>query len=138
MGRIQHALGRRKKAQKTRPARPLERIPWFLILACQAAEPHGIQAVTIFCIFSFRTPSYPDKNAMTAGSSMVPEDGLQDQRSNRTIAVGTGLSGAAEFEAEALPHLNDLYRAAASILRSRAEAEDAVQEAYLQALKSFH
>ena len=38
----------------------------------------------------------------------------------------------------ALPHLNDLYRAAASILRSRAEAEDAVQEAYLQALKSFH
>ena len=47
-------------------------------------------------------------------------------------------SGAAEFEAAALPYLNDLYRAAASILRSRAEAEDAVQEAYLQALKSFH
>src|SRR5215471_15339556 len=43
----------------------------------------------------------------------------------------------AQFEAEALPHLNDLYRAAASILHNRAEAEDAVQEAYLQALKSF-
>ena len=44
---------------------------------------------------------------------------------------------AQEFEAEALPHLPDLYRTAASILRSRTEAEDAVQEAYLQALKSF-
>ena len=43
----------------------------------------------------------------------------------------------AQFEAEALPHLNDLYRAAASILHSRTEAEDAVQEAYLQALKSY-
>ena len=43
-----------------------------------------------------------------------------------------------DFEAEALPHLDDLYRAAASILRSQDEAEDAVQEAYLQALKSFH
>lgn len=44
----------------------------------------------------------------------------------------------ADFEAEALPHLDDLYRAAAAILRNGTEAEDAVQEAYLQALKSFH
>jgi len=43
-----------------------------------------------------------------------------------------------EFEALALPHMEDLYRTAASILRNRTEAEDAVQEAYLQALKSFH
>jgi RNA polymerase sigma-70 factor (ECF subfamily) len=42
-----------------------------------------------------------------------------------------------QFEIEALPHLKDLYRAAASILHNRTEAEDAVQEAYLQALKSF-
>ena len=47
-------------------------------------------------------------------------------------------AGIDEFETEALPHMADLYRAAASILRSRTEAEDAVQEAYLQALKSFH
>ncbi len=42
------------------------------------------------------------------------------------------------FEAEALPHMNDLFRAAASMLNSRTEAEDAVQETYLQAWKSFH
>jgi RNA polymerase sigma-70 factor (ECF subfamily) len=55
----------------------------------------------------------------------------------RGNAEGAVPDRAAQFEAEALPHLNDLYRAAASILHNRAEAEDAVQEAYLQALKSF-
>jgi RNA polymerase sigma-70 factor (ECF subfamily) len=42
-----------------------------------------------------------------------------------------------DFEALALPHMQDLFRTAASMLRSRTEAEDAVQEAYLQAWKSF-
>ena len=52
--------------------------------------------------------------------------------------VSPRLDCVAGFEAEALPHMDALYRAAASILHSRSEAEDAVQEAYLQALKSFH
>lgn len=42
------------------------------------------------------------------------------------------------FEAEAMPHMDDLYRAASSMLSSRTEAEDVVQETYLQAWKSFH
>ena len=42
------------------------------------------------------------------------------------------------FEAEAMPHLNDLYRAASSMMGNRTEAEDIVQETYLQAWKSFH
>jgi RNA polymerase sigma-70 factor (ECF subfamily) len=42
------------------------------------------------------------------------------------------------FEAQALPHLNDLFRAATSILGNRTEAEDVAQEVYLQAWKSFH
>jgi len=41
------------------------------------------------------------------------------------------------FESFALPHANDLFRMALSLLRSRAEAEDAVQECLLQAWKSF-
>jgi RNA polymerase sigma-70 factor, ECF subfamily len=44
----------------------------------------------------------------------------------------------AGFEQEAMPHLNDLFRAASSMLHSRAEAEDLTQEVYLQAWKSFH
>jgi RNA polymerase sigma-70 factor (ECF subfamily) len=43
----------------------------------------------------------------------------------------------ASFEDLALPHTRDLFRTASSILGNATEAEDAVQEAYLQAWKSF-
>jgi RNA polymerase sigma-70 factor (ECF subfamily) len=43
-----------------------------------------------------------------------------------------------EFESAAIPHLNDLYRTAARMTGNRSEAEDLVQETYLQAWKSFH
>jgi RNA polymerase sigma-70 factor (ECF subfamily) len=42
------------------------------------------------------------------------------------------------FEKETLPHWSALYRTAYSLLGSQGEAEDAVQETYLQAWKSFH
>jgi RNA polymerase sigma-70 factor (ECF subfamily) len=41
------------------------------------------------------------------------------------------------FEAEAMPHLNDIFRTAARLVGERARAEDVVQEVYLQAWKSF-
>jgi len=43
-----------------------------------------------------------------------------------------------EFEAAALPHLPYLFRTAVRLAGDRARAEDAVQDAYLQAWKSFH
>jgi RNA polymerase sigma-70 factor (ECF subfamily) len=43
-----------------------------------------------------------------------------------------------EFENIAMPHMNDLYRTARRTLGSQIEAEDVVQETYLQAWKSFH
>src|ERR1043166_2477505 len=69
---------------------------------------------------------------------MVPGNCEQEDRQAGEGPIDAELRGVEGFEAAALPYLNDLYRAAASTLRSRAEAEDAVQEAYLQALKSFH
>jgi len=42
------------------------------------------------------------------------------------------------FETPALPYLNELFRTAVRSLGDRAAAEDCVQEAYLQAQKSFH
>ncbi len=46
-------------------------------------------------------------------------------------------SRTAEFEAAALPHLNDLYRTAARLLGDGTRADDVVQDVYLQAWKSF-
>jgi RNA polymerase sigma-70 factor (ECF subfamily) len=42
------------------------------------------------------------------------------------------------FEAEALPHVDRLFRLAMWFERDRSEAEDLVQETMMQALKSFH
>lgn len=42
-----------------------------------------------------------------------------------------------EFESAALPHLRELFGAASHIIGNRAQAEDIVQETYLQAWKSF-
>lgn len=43
-----------------------------------------------------------------------------------------------DFEAAAMPHLADLYRTAKLLVYDLSEAEDLVQEVYLEALKSFH
>jgi RNA polymerase sigma-70 factor (ECF subfamily) len=45
---------------------------------------------------------------------------------------------AERFDAEALPHLNDIFRTATRILGDKSRAEDVAQEVYLQAWKSFH
>ena len=42
------------------------------------------------------------------------------------------------FEAEAMPHVDRLFRHAMWLERDRAEAEDLVQETLVQALQSFH
>ncbi len=47
------------------------------------------------------------------------------------------MSAADHFEAEAMPHVNDIFRAATRILGDGARAEDVAQEVYLQAWKSF-
>jgi RNA polymerase sigma-70 factor, ECF subfamily len=47
-------------------------------------------------------------------------------------------SGWVAFEAEVLPHADRLFRLAMWLERNRADAEDAVQETMIQALRSFH
>ncbi len=44
----------------------------------------------------------------------------------------------ADFEAEAMPFMPDLYRVAIWLTRNKDEAEDLVQETFMQALRSFH
>src|SRR5271157_4603158 len=52
-------------------------------------------------------------------------------------AEGTATGAAARFEAEAIPHLNDLFRTALRLMGERGHAEDVIQEVYLQAWRSF-
>jgi RNA polymerase sigma-70 factor, ECF subfamily len=57
----------------------------------------------------------------------------------RTTPAGDrGPSEWAAFEAEALPHLEGLFRIAMWFERDRAAAEDLVQETFVEALRSFH
>lgn len=53
---------------------------------------------------------------------------------NKERSTNSSLS---TFEEETLPHKSALFQSAYSLLGSRGEAEDAVQETYFQAWKSF-
>lgn len=44
----------------------------------------------------------------------------------------------AAFEAQALPHLSALFRVAVWLVRDKTEAEDLIQDTFMQALQSFH
>ena len=60
--------------------------------------------------------------------------GFPARQSNSAAEV----PAADRFEAEAMPHMNDIFRTATRLLGERSRAEDIVQEVYLQAWKSFH
>jgi RNA polymerase sigma-70 factor (ECF subfamily) len=69
-----------------------------------------------------RTPEAilpPQENPMVKNTRQISKDDLAD------------------FEAEALPYSNDLYRTALRLLGQPSKASDAVQETYLLAWKSF-
>ena len=73
----------------------------------------------------------------------LPGTGLQarpagDTRSSTVIAASAQDSERARrFRDAALPHLDDVYTLARYLLRDAGDAEDAVQECYLRALKHF-
>jgi RNA polymerase sigma-70 factor (ECF subfamily) len=61
----------------------------------------------------------------------------RDVAAGESARTGDG-RGWATFEAEALPHMDRLFRVAMWFERNRAEAEDIVQETMMRALESFH
>jgi len=63
---------------------------------------------------------------------------LNQMKSDNAMAESNPQTAFADFEAAALPHINDLFRAARRVIGSQTEAEDIVQETFLQAWKSFH
>src|ERR1700690_148424 len=63
---------------------------------------------------------------VTAGQETMPTSSFNDDPDR-----------ARRFREAALPHLDDVYTLARYLLRDAADAEDAVQECYLRALKHF-
>ena len=64
--------------------------------------------------------------ACKAGGGMMADDGSDAHQDK-----------ARRFRDAALPHLDDAYTLARYLLRDAADAEDAVQECYLRALRYF-
>jgi RNA polymerase sigma-70 factor (ECF subfamily) len=56
----------------------------------------------------------------------------------RSPATPASQAKDAEFEREALPWLDDVYRFALSLTRDESDADDVVQETYLRAYRSWH
>src|SRR5438552_3693468 len=78
--------------------------------------------------------------AMTgwAGDAPPPFLGAAEEDSQGSLAPASRDRSAEErFEAEAMPHLNDLFRTALRMTAERGQAEDVIQEVYLQAWRSF-
>src|SRR5436309_11417729 len=70
-----------------------------------------------------------------AGLRAVP---VKDVRQAMSMGgSGNDLERARRFRDAALPHLDDVYTLARHLLRDPTDAEDAVQECYLRALKHF-
>lgn len=69
---------------------------------------------------------------------MEPDHSLALRRGSSVRSMPNLTSIADRFEAEAMPHMADLFRTATRVLGERSRAEDVVQEVYLQAWKSFH
>lgn len=62
---------------------------------------------------------------------------VSETEHNSAAAQSMAAQPMAAFETEALPHMDDLFRAAVRMLQDQGKASDAVQEVYLVAWKSF-
>jgi RNA polymerase sigma-70 factor (ECF subfamily) len=75
-------------------------------------------------------------NARRKGDKMLGRNAQNDSRVTANVHL-PGIPGSLDFEAEAMPHLNDLYRTALHICPQSVKASDVVQETYLRAWIAF-
>ena len=74
-----------------------------------------------------------------ATRSVASFDSARDTAATRQTPAAVGDPARdAEFERDALPWLDDVYRFALSLTREEADADDVVQETFLRAYRSWH
>ena len=78
---------------------------------------------------TFATPSADGEDSVATGVAFDVSHGA--------FATGDAARDA-EFERDALPWLDDVYRFALSLTRDDADADDVVQETFLRAYRSWH
>lgn len=61
----------------------------------------------------------------------------EHETGHKTMSVESEADRARRFREAALPHLDDVYTLARYLMRDAADADDAVQECYLRALRHF-
>ena len=82
----------------------------------------------------------PASSLGPAASGGMPGDVRQCERTGRDTMAGYADAEhdrARRFRDAALPHLDDVFTLARYLMRNAADAEDAVQECYLRALRHF-
>src|SRR6266581_2156101 len=78
--------------------------------------------------------------AMTGWAADAPPPFLgaaEDDSQSSAAPANRDRSAEERFESEAMPHLNDLFRTALRMTGDRGQADDVIQEVYLQAWRSF-
>ena len=89
-----------------------------------------------------RPPGAVITGALAHQSKMTPEGpcrcGHAPELGGREAVLPCRRTEPNGFEAAALPHLNQLFRTALRLVGNHSDAEDVVQETYLEAWKSFH
>ena len=91
-----------------------------------SSQNQGITALPGRCIEAGRAPLFSSQAAKEAGPSAMPVNAANDDPEK-----------ARRFRDAALPYLDDVYTLARYLLRDANDAEDAVQECFLRALKHF-
>jgi RNA polymerase sigma-70 factor (ECF subfamily) len=69
--------------------------------------------------------------------ALTPQTVAAKDAKQSMLIGGSDIDRARRFRDAALPHLDDVYTLARYLLRDAADAEDAVQECFLRALKHF-
>ncbi len=118
-----------------------------MIAACNPAN-----ELANFCVFLMRSSNYDRHDRgrsadrqrrravmldQTRQPALAVSSMTERETGHKTMSAEGDADRARQFREAALPHLDDVYTLARYLMRNTADADDAVQECYLRALRHF-